>query len=1779
MKRIAVLVCAVAVALTGTAQVTNGIWQGTSTFWSDSDNWVDGDIAFGGGSAAFTTTFGGKSPVTNDIPDLLVGSLAFSNVNWTVHSPTPIDFAGTRDDTNTIHVNSGVTTFDFTIGDGVSTLHKTGGGYINLTATDSLFNGRWVISQDRIEIKTGTSLMAEPAELVPDAITLDGADIKNNDSTVVFPPNMGITLSERGGVFGIGWSEDYRIILGSPITGPGQLRIARNNGIIILANPTNDYAGGTLVGVNTSSGYAASDSNVAHLRLAADGVLPYGILTVNGTNRGILDIAGNSNRVTTLTVTSGGILTNSVPGTGMLIADGGSLAGRLSPGTRVIWTGAAPLALAMTDGDGGGTIDVTGCTLTNSLALGGAELLLDGATLTLGLPVLPSGESPLTTNRGLLRIGANGGAFALASGNAATTVSLTGGIVSPVGTALTLPAGLTLTVGSAGASPAYFDADIAGDVIFRDRVWVNRLPASWTAAPGATMFLSSENAAADYQAVLDAGAALGITTQNAAALLAAFAPTGITAPVWLDTVTLANEQTHDSPANALTLPDGIALAGGTLGITGAGTVTLGGTLSGSGSLVKTGNGTAILNGANTFAGAVTVNGGILALGSDTALGDAANPVTLAGGTLANTQGADVTLANAVTVAAGSGFTVNGGSLHLTGALTLADGTLNKQGDGELIINATSLPATCSLNLTGGAVVYLIDPGTTAELASLRGSGDLILRGGGALTVTADAAYTGRIVMENGILLNDDAPAEAPALWLDASDLASLHFDDAGGITRWNDTRDGASGTAHPYAYLNKQAPNYGSTPGVPHSNGTFQNANAPTLLPNEIAGKPVVDFGKYLSGSWLEVTPVENTRTIFWVLGSQNGGGHLIGTLHQGTARGGGTDSISAGAALWNGSDWNGETFRGSTNWINGVGVVGTSKGLSGGYDQITTILPPPSNIIIRALAKEGRLISAVNDSSRSGGQRLAELIIYTRELTEPQRLATETYLRHKWQAGAANTTPALHVTDRGTVSLPLAGTSLTVPQLTGNGTLTKDGAGTLVVENTHGFNGTLSLAEGAFTADGYAATLTANAATTNPVPGAAFWVDATVPGTFGTDANGIPYWRDARWDGITDYIVATQRWEIAPTVISNAVGLLPVINIGPTNTIAGMQWSRDLTNVRTVFWLIGSQEGGGILLGGNDGTSNFNRYTDNAPPSTPIYSNSGTHSNIRNGITRIDGIPVNGATTGLNGHYQVIALRTTGNILAGQFAHDRVQSSTDRRHGGQRLGEVIVYTNALTDAEMLAVEAYLMAKWQRPGTRSFTAALAHVDAPTEGQPPATGTFAADSRLLNVGELTGSGLLSKTGDATLMLGDFSAYTGQLTLEGGRTILNGAVPRNPAFWVDASRTDTVTYDPLTRDVTRWDDCRFNDMYAEFRVITSKGKGEFPPTFLPDDLNGLPVIDLGEWMSNKHLSWSQPLTHIRTVFWVFGSQAGGGLLLSYDRDTTTRNFYRAGGGVNEADLLDITHSNPIWTTRHQTGQPQVNSGQTRLNSVTINGQTTGLSGGYDVISVRTTGDASASSFGNDRQRPDRDATGGQRLAEVIVYEEALTDDEIRQVEAYLHAKWGVATAATATDADFSTTPTVSQLCLMLRSGATLELGGTGHHTISALGGTGAITDGTLTTSGLRQAAAEQPGDALRLAGSLTLASGADWTVEADPDDIAPVIAAGPVTFQGGGTLTLTGAAALPNAPVLLLQGASVTGFNPAAWSVVSDNAARQYSLHVIGNTVYLQPSAKGTLFMLQ
>ena len=90
------------------------------------------------------------------------------------------------------------------------------------------------------------------------------------------------------------------------------------------------------------------------------------------------------------------------------------------------------------------------------------------------------------------------------------------------------------------------------------------------------------------------------------------------------------------------------------------------------------------------------------------------------------------------------------------------------------------------------------------------------------------------------------------------------------------------------------------------------------------------------------------------------------------------------------------------------------------------------------------------NGGNSGGGCKIAEVILYTRFLTEQERLDTERYLMQKWNCGTHPADAAPSVTtltfNNGTPAVIDTDVNMTIGTVTGSGSVTKKGTGTATV-------------------------------------------------------------------------------------------------------------------------------------------------------------------------------------------------------------------------------------------------------------------------------------------------------------------------------------------------------------------------------------------------------------------------------------------------------------------------------------------------------------------------------------------------------------------------------------------------------------------------------------------------------------------------------------------------------------------------------------------------------------
>ncbi|MDD4018462.1 MAG: hypothetical protein PHV28_11020 [Kiritimatiellae bacterium] len=902
------------------------------------------------------------------------------------------------------------------------------------------------------------------------------------------------------------------------------------------------------------------------------------------------------------------------------------------------------------------------------------------------------------------------------------------------------------------------------------------------------------------------------------------------------------------------------------------------------------------------------------------------------------------------------------------------------------------------------------PNGQSTLPELKGCGaaGFINAGGGTLTVTNPTSFAGGYwYIGNGTLrtvktvpaalADTNAPpllVASPLLHLDASRADSFTLTNGIQVVEWRDL----SGNGYHARIMSVY----------------------PTRLENELGALPAVDFGAFKSGQYMKwATPITTARSVFWVVGSLNGGGILLGGTSTAHFCRGGTFGAVPDDPLWSSTDSTLTTVN-----LNGEAVDGRAAGLSGGYDLVSVVSETDRSADGLAFDR--------SDSGRTGGQRLAELIIYDRALSDTERRQVEHYLYGKWLARTTDLRHVQVITDSAIETLP-QDSDTTVRRLQGRGTLTKSGTGTLRLEESHLYPGVLRLAEGALALTNVAAGPTSAQIAAAPV----FHLDASLWASAMTLTNDRVYaWGDA--EGGTMVAQLTNALARPPVLMRNALNGLPVVDFGCQYSRQFLDWNEPLSNIVSVIWVVGSQNGGNFLLTGVfSSPTDFHRGPSASlnPDWLKLESGIFTAANM---VTWVDGRLCDNRTTPLSGGFQIISTRYTGSYkgVACRIGQDR---GFFERSGGLRLAELLIYSRALTEEERVDTEASLRAKWL-----PAPAALSTLEVTGQVGLRAENDLALDT-------LTGTGTVTKTGPGRVTLNGLAAFTGSLETDGGAFTFKspGNAPSLPlagyAAWFDASRTNTMTIDAATQRVTRWEDAA-NPALAATNALSGA------PLLLAGALNNLPVLDFNVAGSGRYLHWTAPAEGIRTVFMVLGSQNGGGYLLGSSHNTS---LFSRGYNNAAAALFDSYTAQASDAERERTW---LSRSFAWIDGVPVFPNLKGLNGGYQLVTFLTGGDVKANGFAHNGAGS---YNGAQRLAEVVVYDKPLADDDRKAVEAYLSAKWFSLAIHGYTVPGAPTVPG-----LTLANAAAFELGAGETNSVGWLTGAGSLVKtgaGTLDIAG--------------------------------------------------------------------------------------------------------------------
>lgn len=364
----------------------------------------------------------------------------------------------------------------------------------------------------------------------------------------------------------------------------------------------------------------------------------------------------------------------------------------------------------------------------------------------------------------------------------------------------------------------------------------------------------------------------------------------------------------------------------------------------------------------------------------------------------------------------------------------------------------------------------------------------------------------------------------------------------------------------------------------------------------------------------------------------------------------------------------------------------------------------------------------------------------------------------------------------------------------------------------------------------------------------------------------------------------------------------------------------------------------------------------------------------------------------------------------------------TYRTLGGVRIGELLVYTNKLSDAEVAQVERYLLNKWiptKYHPTRDLDL-LSHqtTEVKTTLTVNGTGTFAIRDIRFNPDQAE----LVKDGDGTLVVDRVTPQNLPVTVKGGavefrkldgRLDAETAQPAaDPYLWLDASQaeatmqTECVEYadGTTTNRVLTWRDVR-PEQTAYAATVLTEGKA---PIVVPNAQNGLSVVDFGPQVASKGgyaaFKLSDPprphggSTGVRQCqflegFVVYrktdenayalpiaaqGQRLGASKGVLCDRSTSSDGFMAANWRQNGVPLNYQDHE-----LLPKLSEP------TAFAVYSVAAATRTLN---DLVGELRIGGLTDDSLG-----------GGGQVAEIIYYSRRLTAAERRDTEAYLMRKW--------------------------------------------------------------------------------------------------------------------------------------------------------------------------------
>lgn len=516
---------------------------------------------------------------------------------------------------------------------------------------------------------------------------------------------------------------------------------------------------------------------------------------------------------------------------------------------------------------------------------------------------------------------------------------------------------------------------------------------------------------------------------------------------------------------------------------------------------------------------------------------------------------------------------------------------------------------------------------------------------------------------------------------------------------------------------------------------------------------------------------------------------------------------------------------------------------------------------------------------------------------------------------------------------------------------------------------------------------------------GCSAWYDASSIDPVGISGDKLTVWNDLSGSG-NDAAQATT--DLQATVVNNALNGKPVVLFDG----AGDAYSfPEISDIQTVFWVLRETDfnktDAHFFLGHSE-FFDFHRGDD----SRKIWSS--LYGKAKDGDTYVNGAPVADASNEVLPlcNYTLVSLVTTNQLAANSITLDR---GTALRSWQGEIAEIIIYNAELDDADRQAVENYLTTKWFDAANAAPQSA---VTLPADGSSFVVGdtvTFSGTGTDAEDGSLSGSqlrwyshidgflGTGASLDVSTLAPGNHTIELISVDSKGvsGSAIIavnvgvagGGFGPENTpncVLWLDASDMDPYGIN-ADSTITWWKD------KSGLTNTATQFEATFQAKLVPAEQNGLDVVRF----SAPTQTYGFPdQDYIRTVFWVVREDHHDDLHFFLGHvptaQTSYHHFHRGGNGY-------------IWANDWSCSE-NIKNGDTFLDGASVDGTTTAfpIDGKFHMLSLVTTGPVRANTLSKDRYITENRSWVGD-IAEVIIYDRALTTAERESVETYLQDKW--------------------------------------------------------------------------------------------------------------------------------------------------------------------------------